>query len=77
MKPIKTYIAAHSITVGILAAAVVLAVIAALFFVAAKTSHTIDTYQACENAGGRIAESYPTQCFIDGKSFVNDAQKLQ
>lgn len=40
-----------------------------------KPATTIDSYRACENAGGRIAESYPTQCFIDGKSFVNDLVK--
>lgn len=40
-----------------------------------KPPTTIDSYRACENAGGRIGESYPTQCFIDGKSFVNDQTK--
>ena len=40
-----------------------------------KPVTTIDNYRACENAGGRIGESYPTQCFIDGKSFVNDQTK--
>ena len=40
-----------------------------------QSAATINNYRACEEAGGRIAESYPTQCFIDGKSFINDAQQ--
>ena len=31
----------------------------------------VTNYQSCKDAGGRIAESYPEQCFIDDKSFVN------
>lgn len=34
-------------------------------------SASIDTYNECKNAGGRIAESYPEQCFIYGRSYVN------
>lgn len=37
----------------------------------------IYNFQTCKDAGGRIAESYPEQCFIDGKSFVNDSQTVQ
>lgn len=34
-------------------------------------SESIDSYDKCKNAGGRIGESYPEQCFIYGKSYVN------
>lgn len=37
---------------------------------------SVDNFQTCKDAGGVIAESYPEQCFIDGKSFVNDAQTV-
>lgn len=53
---------------------VVLAVVAAVLM--AKPNKTINSFQECKNAGGSIAESYPEQCFIDGKSFTNDTQPL-
>jgi len=39
-------------------------------------ANRIDSFRACKDAGGRIAESYPEQCFIDGRSFVNDSQSV-
>lgn len=33
-----------------------------------------NSFQACKNAGGAIAESFPEQCIIDGKSFTNPEQ---
>lgn len=39
-----------------------------------SANDAITTFQACKDAGGTIAESYPEQCFINGKSFTNDAQ---
>lgn len=32
----------------------------------------INNFETCKDAGGGIADSYPEQCFIDGKSFTND-----
>ncbi len=34
----------------------------------------IDNFQACKQAKGEVMESYPEQCSINGKTFVNDAQ---
>jgi hypothetical protein len=34
----------------------------------------ITNFHDCRQAGGSIAESYPEQCFIDGKSFTNPDQ---
>ncbi len=34
------------------------------------------TYGQCVEAGGRIMESYPTQCAFDGQTFVNPDQKV-
>lgn len=34
----------------------------------------IETFEDCKNARGEIMESYPEQCRINGKTFVNDAQ---
>ncbi len=32
----------------------------------------VQTYDECKAAGGTIAESYPEQCMINGKTFVNN-----
>lgn len=34
----------------------------------------VNSFQACKDAGGAIAESFPEQCIIDGKSFTNPEQ---
>ena len=39
-----------------------------------KEHANINSFQACKDAGGMIAESYPEQCSINGMSFTNDAQ---
>lgn len=36
-----------------------------------RPADDIGSFQACEAAGGTIAESYPQRCHIDGRSFVN------
>lgn len=36
-----------------------------------RPADDIDSFQACEAAGGTVAESYPQRCHIDGRSFVN------
>lgn len=41
-----------------------------------ETAVEINSFQACKDAGGRIAESYPEQCFVDDKSFTNPDQKV-
>ena len=32
----------------------------------------VQNYEECKAAGGTIAESYPEQCMINGKTFVNN-----
>lgn len=49
-------------------------VLAALFLRERPADTTISNFQQCKDAGGSIAESYPEQCMIDGKTFVNDEQ---
>ncbi|MGB4762287.1 MAG: hypothetical protein WBP12_02920 [Candidatus Saccharimonas sp.] len=34
------------------------------------------TFQECKDAGGAVMESYPEQCAIGGKTFVNEAQNI-
>lgn len=34
----------------------------------------IDSFDKCKTAGGAILESYPEQCLINGRTFVNKAQ---
>ena len=34
----------------------------------------VTNFEQCKQAGGRVAESYPEQCRIDDKMFVNQAQ---
>lgn len=41
---------------------------------AQKKSTEINSFQDCVDAGNPVAESYPEQCFADGKSFSNPAQ---
>lgn len=54
---------------------VILAVTAlALTLTQRGSDKAINSFQTCKDAGGRIAESYPEQCFINGKNFVNDLQ---
>ena len=37
--------------------------------------NSIDNFEACKEAKGEVIESYPEQCHINGKTFVNEAQK--
>ena len=39
-----------------------------------STRENSNSFESCKNAGGVILESYPEQCMIDGKSFVNESQ---
>ncbi len=53
------------------------AISAVTMLLRAPSKQLINSFQACKNAGGMIAESYPERCFIDGTSFVNDKQALK
>lgn len=48
-----------------------------IVFMGAPQKQLATTFQECKDAGGRIAESYPEQCYIRGKSFINTAQTPQ
>lgn len=39
-------------------------------------TRSIDTYDKCKQAGGRIQESYPEVCVYGDKSFTNPNQRL-
>lgn len=41
-----------------------------------NTEVEITSFQACKDAGGVIAESYPEQCFVGDKSFTNPDQEV-
>ncbi len=41
-----------------------------------KSVSPVDSFESCKAAGGSIAESYPEQCFLQGKSFVNHTQHV-
>ena len=63
-------------TVGFICIALAIVVVITFVTMTQRTDNMIDSFQACKDAGGRIAESYPEQCFINGKSFTNDQQSL-
>lgn len=59
----------------IIAALIVLAAGVAIVAWAKSTdSSLINNFHDCRHAGGIVAESYPEQCFINGKSFTNPDQ---
>lgn len=61
---------------GLICAAIAIIVGIAFAVMMQRQKSEINSFQACKDAGGAIAESYPEQCFIDGKSFSNDQQSL-
>lgn len=58
----------------VVATGTVVALVIAATVLRSWTGATIDSFDECKAAGGAIAESYPEQCFIYGKSFMNDVQ---
>lgn len=62
--------------VGIFGVVIVVVVMIAIAAFTQRQDKKIDSFQTCKDAGGAIAESYPEQCFLDGKSFTNDKQPL-
>lgn len=58
----------------IIAAVIVAGAVAAVLLLPKPATKTVDSFQACKNAGGQVLESYPEQCTYQGKSFVNPAQ---
>lgn len=65
-RQLLTWLVVASVTV------IVIAAVVALLF--AKRDKDINSFQSCKDAGGKILESYPEQCALNGKSFTNDAQ---
>ena len=54
-----------------------LLIVGSLVWARQRLVENINSFQACKDAGGSIAESYPEQCFIEGKSFTNPDQFAQ
>lgn len=48
--------------------------VAVFMWLQSINKQSINTFHDCRQAGGSIAESYPEQCFINGKSFANPDQ---
>lgn len=61
---------------GIVIAAMVGAVVLVTVMVLRRPAATVNNFEQCRLAGGALMESYPEQCHINGKTFVNDAQLL-
>jgi len=55
---------------------VVTGVIALVIGLRLNSANHVNNFQECKTAGGAVAESYPEQCFINGKSFTNDSQSV-
>ena len=62
------------ITVGLVL--IVGSIVWAVYEKNAETTSEIGSFQTCKDAGGRIVESYPEQCFINGRSFTNPNQQV-
>ena len=62
------------ITISILALTTTIILIMAVIFtglLSTKDTNEVLDYRTCEDAGGRIQESYPARCVTDdGRSFV-------
>jgi len=52
------------------------AVVTTVFLIMFRVSadKNVNDFQSCKDAGGTILESYPEQCMLNGKSFVNTSQ---
>ena len=62
----------HLSIIGVAVVALVLTFILQRYLVAEKreTVGTITNFEECVSAGYPVGESYPRQCFVDGKTFV-------
>ncbi len=52
---------------------VILLGITAMVLVNITPGKKVETYEQCKDAGGTIAESYPEQCIINGKTYINNS----
>lgn len=59
--------------VGLLAVAAVVLII----IFNQQSAQAVNNFQECKEAGGMVQETYPEQCRIGDKSFVNEAQSAQ
>ena len=66
----------HALVVIIFCLALIVGIVLCLVIsnLTQNKSIEINTFQECVDAGNPVAESYPEQCFADGKSFSNPAQ---
>lgn len=72
----KQSLSLWSVVGFICAAFAIVAAITTSVIMTQRTHRLIDSFQSCKDAGGAIAESYPEQCYINGKSFTNEQQSL-
>lgn len=68
-QPQKTKVAWHW-TLAAICAVVILAIIG-LTILNIAPGKNVRNYAECKDAGGSIAESFPEQCIINGKTYVN------
>lgn len=60
----------------LVAALTIIGLAITFLLVVRQPSKDITDFQSCKNAGGAIMESYPEQCAMNGKTFINDKQSL-
>ncbi len=53
---------------------VLLIVVGIMVLLQTQNSKNVYDFQSCQDAGGAILESYPEQCLLDGKTYVNESQ---
>ena len=71
-KPHKKISTTNKIVI-IIAGFIVLVIIASVAIWALRSTKTVDSFQACKDAGGTLLESYPEQCLINGKTYADTA----
>ena len=66
------------ITISVLVLTTVTVLIIAIIYtglLSTKDTNEIIDYKTCENAGGRVQESYPARCVTDdGRSFIQSIE---
>ena len=65
----------HLVWIGIASCSIIIVVIIGYLVARQAAIDNITTFQACKDATGVVMESYPEQCYIGGKTFINDTQQ--
>ena len=56
-------------------AMIVLLAVTIVIFMQLRPSKMVNNFEECRDAGGAIMESYPEQCLLNGKTYVNEQQR--